>query len=320
MTTQTEITRVTEYRNACDRNGYFCVAIGQGQKFPTQPAWGDRALARYWIKHRPSQYFLGTGIITRGLRLIDIDIEDADKVATVRHYLESRFGPAPTRFRENSHRLALIYRAAIGEPAKAMVRNKDSKEAVEILGLGQQVFVDGMHPSGYPLQWRQGSPTATHRDSLGGVTDDEVTALLAFCGDLIGCMPSTPRVACRVRSEPSVPYVGGMGKGDWFIGDVRSALAEITHLNDDHDSWFSIGCAVYAATAGNADGFHAWREWSRSVAVHYSDAARVWFSLGRANNRITAGTLSFRVMEVNPNWVKPSTTFHHLQHIFTHKD
>src|SRR5262249_7122622 len=66
----------------------------------------------------PRQNALNTGILCDGLRPIDIDIDEPSRADEVERLALSMLGPTPIRFRADSARRLLLYRAADGEPGK----------------------------------------------------------------------------------------------------------------------------------------------------------------------------------------------------------
>src|SRR4029077_14975989 len=110
-------------------------------------------------------------ILGDGLRIVDADIDDPDRANAFNNFMQA-FPSAPLRYREGSPRRVRLYRAE-GEPGKSYVVNKATKERVEVLGRGQQVFAFGVHPeSGQPLQWCNG-PHEVARDQLAVLTQSE---------------------------------------------------------------------------------------------------------------------------------------------------
>jgi hypothetical protein len=80
----------------------------------------------------PARGLLNTGILCDGLRVVDIDVDDPQNAACVHELAVGMLGQAPTRSRTNSPRVALLYRAAEGEPRKRWVGSPPAK--VEVLG------------------------------------------------------------------------------------------------------------------------------------------------------------------------------------------
>jgi hypothetical protein len=100
----------------------------------------------------------GVGMQGRKFPAIDIDISDPILADEVSALVRKCLGAGPVRTRKNSPRRLHMFRLAYGaEPLckrrLAFRDKKGVKHAVELLGIGQQYVVDGLHPSGVPYQW-----------------------------------------------------------------------------------------------------------------------------------------------------------------------
>jgi hypothetical protein len=322
MTLSDDANRISALRHQYYRNGYRAVPVRNGQKFPNGTDaldWPNKARRDppYACDYRNFAYH-NTGILCDGFRAVDIDLDGAAMVQAVVGYLIENCGYAPMRYRTNSPRVTALYAAADGDPAKRRVATKchchqkpcHCVQAVEVLGRGNQFVAEGFHPSGAPILWRGGSPETVQRSDLPALTEEQVDALLAFCGLLMGA-------EYHKREDRDRPVItDGHGFATWFIGDVRDALAQIPHLAEDRESWLQIACAVRDATGASGGGYDAWDAWSTNGSTYSPSACTaLWNSLsGRASGKpITAGTLYHRVMEANPDWVKPSQTFTKLR-------
>lgn len=126
---------------------------------------------------------LNTGILCDGLRVLDIDVEDADIVHRIRAMAFTAWGETVMRYRNNSPRCLMPYRAAIGAPSKRAIAGRFGK--VEILGHGQQFVAYGRHPSGANLLWTPEAPHATALESLPAITEEQVTAFLAAVAPIL---------------------------------------------------------------------------------------------------------------------------------------
>lgn len=259
---------------------------------------------------------LNTGALCGALRLLDVDIEDPAMAARARVLAEETLGKAPVRSRANTARLALAYRAAVGEPNKRRIEapqppdgTAGPPDAIEVLGHGQQVVIAGIHPSGVPVEWdRQPAADWTLAD-LTEVTEDRIGAYLAACAKQFGWPgetaepspisppPPPPASATRViRTDPEAD-----------IEDVASALAVIPSAGSDEQRWYQIGAAVYAATDGSPDGLAAWCEWSQPGKDGDSGCAGRWDAWhSMPPNRVGFGTLFHEAVSTDPSWTRPS--------------
>jgi Bifunctional DNA primase/polymerase, N-terminal len=137
-----EIDRVREFRKKAIDNGYSLVPVRTGSKQPLGKQWQhgeteDRLLA-------VEEHALNTGILTAGLRCIDVDVDNPDVVREIVAAASRHFPTrALVRRRSNSRRLAVIYSAADGQPGKQSIAGAHGK--IEVLGDGQQIVADGTH-------------------------------------------------------------------------------------------------------------------------------------------------------------------------------
>jgi hypothetical protein len=100
----------------------------------------------------------GVGMQGRNFPAIDVDISDPILADEVSALIRKCLGAGPVRTRKNSPRRLHMFRLAYGsEPLRkkrlAFCDKNGVKHAVELLGMGQQYVVEGLHPSGVPYQW-----------------------------------------------------------------------------------------------------------------------------------------------------------------------
>jgi Bifunctional DNA primase/polymerase, N-terminal len=147
-----------------------------------------------------------TGILADGLQVVDGDIDQAELAGQIRDLARSLLGATIRRARSTSSRFALIYRAAVGEPAKRVVSSADGRGQIEILGRRQQLVAFGQHYSGAQLCWPDGGPDTTPVDQLPAVSEDQVTAFLAEASPLLGAAP--PEALRAANAEAPLRAVG----------------------------------------------------------------------------------------------------------------
>ena len=97
---------VQRFREATYECGYQPIAVRTRSKIPLEEGWVDYiGIPPYEARAE------NTGIITAGLAVIDIDIDDADLARIVSLVIEGVLGPTPLkRGRNNSSRVAWVYR------------------------------------------------------------------------------------------------------------------------------------------------------------------------------------------------------------------
>ena len=119
-------------RDALWANEYRPVRIRAGLKFPTEDNWHSDAKLNppKAVTDGPDAAYPNTGIVTAGLRVLDIDLNDPETVTQIAAYALDSIGHAPIRYRANSNRLLLPYRAAEGAPRKRKCWNRQDRKSV----------------------------------------------------------------------------------------------------------------------------------------------------------------------------------------------
>ena len=102
--------------------------------------------------------------------------------------------PGVVRFRANSPRLLLLYRAIEKQPRKRMLKGEKGK--IEILGHGQQFVAFGQHPDGAHYEWDAELP---ERDSLPTASEDQITAFFKVIAPLFGACGDNGTISARGR-------------------------------------------------------------------------------------------------------------------------
>jgi hypothetical protein len=243
-------------------NDFRPVPCLTNDKVPLGRDWPERARQNppeclHWL---PVRHAMNTGLLGDGLRVIDCDIDDATLMATVASWVCERCGEAPTRYRANSPRRAMLYRAAEGAPPKRSIVGTRGK--LEVLGRGQQLLAFGTHPSGAELQWTQSPVHDVARAQLAAVNEAQIGALLSELAPLLGAPPE--------HTEATDAEVGG-GVGEHIasepladIARIAVALAQIPNCGPpDWEFWNRVGMAVWRASGGSDAGLRLWIEWSQ---------------------------------------------------------
>ncbi len=293
--------------------------IGSPGKQPAGKAWHEQAMENppRAVTERPRHDALNTGVLANGLRPFDLDIEDAAALAAVRSVIEEHLGFAPVRFRRNSPKKTLLYRAAEGEPPKRTLtgegHSKEFSMKVEVLGRNGQFVAFGTHPSGAQLEWENDKAPGcgVNLDDLPVVTEEQVAFVLDEVAPLIGAQrPSEKKTH---HQNPSGSGAGHSTDPDHDqtadIADVAAALSAIPNNSPaDWTFWKNVGMATHRATEGSAEGLDAWVQWSAKNPAHnYQACQREWEAMRRSPpTRIGAGTLFKMAQDAVPGWRAPS--------------
>jgi hypothetical protein len=144
-----DLAAVRKWRDTAVINGYRPIRVRSRGKEPVAPHWqhGEADASLLEVTADAAN----TGMICRGFRVIDVDIDDPGLVWEITKILNAHLpAGAIVRRRDGSPRYAMVFRAK-GEPGKRSVSTARGK--VEVLGAGQQLVIDGLHPSGARLTW-----------------------------------------------------------------------------------------------------------------------------------------------------------------------
>jgi hypothetical protein len=237
---------------------------------------------------------LNTGILCDGLRAFDIDIDDPAIAATVRARLVLLFGETVVRYRTNSPRTLLLYRAAEGTPPKRRLVGTAGK--VEVLGRGQQFVAFGQHPSGADLLWQLESPRTVPVDQLPTVTEEEIAAFFAEIAADIGAATADE------AGEQSERRTSSFGQAGELLAVIAALNAIPNEGQPDWEGWNRIGMALWAATEASEAGREAWHAWSARHPTYDHDATEARWQHYRTSPPTSIGAGSLFALATEYGW------------------
>lgn len=302
MNNSQEVLEVVRKREAALSNGYSLLRVHTRGKQPVGASWqrGEKLEALSNV----TQGTANTGMNCRGFRVIDIDVDDPPTVSRIIDTVIAHLATNPLiRRRPGSSRLALVYRSD-SEPGKLSVVGAQGK--VEILGNGQQLVIDGIHPSGTAIEWmRDRSPATVPADKLPIASEAAIQSFLSACAPILGISDSVTaqgNFPVRVASASLVNDLsGGLDNSHWFDllaprekrSLVEACLDAIDNRqNDPRDQWLQVLFSIGDASArGCPDAEQLALDWSKRGSGWTSDQDfdQVWNSFRRG--RVTVGTL-----------------------------
>lgn len=201
--------------------GYHPVPLLTGQKHTLQPGWQVPDLRR---PERVDPTHANTGILCAGLRVVDVDIDNAATALFVCVAVTRTLGEAPYRKRAGSPRRAYLYRAAEGSPGKLQL--KGQRGGIEVLGNGQQLHAFGRHPDGAMLEWPHGGPADIAVADLPTVTEEQVATLFERCRGAIGA-PEPEGPLAGTQDGPS-SHISSLSA--WSRATLEARAAEVAGL------------------------------------------------------------------------------------------
>jgi RecA-family ATPase len=232
---------VTALRLTLRANGYSPIPV-LGKK-ALLPEWqkkcgaGEEEITNWPVVARGMD---NTGALTKYMPCADIDIWFPGAADTVEEVIRDWFdgrGTLLCRF-GNTPKRALLFRTStpFAKTAAHFKAPDGSLQKVEILGDGQQLVVDGVHPDiGQPHRWaREQSPATTRRADLPELDEAEAQALLDHISDVLHEGFGFERVPTPNGYSTGVSAGGALEPRASV--DVDAALAAICY-GKIHETW-----------------------------------------------------------------------------------
>ena len=186
--------RITRYRKQLLAAGYWVVPTNG--KRPHLDDWvnirATNAIVDTWAVTRADH--LNTGILTRDTPFVDIDVTDEEVAEEIEALFESEIENSAVRIGLPPKR-AIPFRTdtPFKKMATQFIAPSGLVHKVEILGDGQQIVVNGIHPdTALPYRWHGGEPGPTlRREDLPIITAEtrccvSLAAQLRSCGTTAG--------------------------------------------------------------------------------------------------------------------------------------
>ena len=230
--------------------------VWAGYKWSTHEASVDDA--RQWDKDGAN-----IGMLAANFPGVDIDTLNAGLAETITRIAFTVFGPAPVRTGRAPKRL-LVY--GTKEPFARMAINitvRGESHLVEVLGLGRQYLVEGMHPSGSRYTWD--IPLYEYGISnLVDITRDLVA--LFFDAVELAVLPLGATVQRlgdgQVRDRSHTLQADLLAPSMDALRECVALIPNTDELFPTREDYIKVGYAVRAAAGEEYDeGFEVFAEW-----------------------------------------------------------
>ncbi len=196
---------------------------------------------------------------------IDIDVADEGLANMIEEAAFNVLGDAPVRFGRRPRRI-LAYKTE--EPfgrMRLMFEQRGEKYLVEILGLGQQYLVHGVHPAtGRPYEW-QDDIVACGRDGLTNITREQADAFIVHLMgllDLMGCSNIKRNGDGRPITRAAGDQENLLAPSPAMLVDACSVIPNTTELFPSREDYLNMGYAIRAAAGDDDDlGYELFSAW-----------------------------------------------------------
>jgi Family of unknown function (DUF5906)/Primase C terminal 2 (PriCT-2)/Bifunctional DNA primase/polymerase, N-terminal len=238
-----------------------------------------------------------TGIRTRGLLAVDIDVLDEALSDRLQQLAFDMLGETPLlRIGKAPKRLA-CYKSA---PDVAKARTPEfffdngDKSLVECLSDGQQFVAFGIHPgTGKPYTWPNQSPLDVAVDELPTVDAKRIQDFLREAETILrSAGGKTAKELRGIAERPARKTAPTPCSGNYpapIRADVESALQSVPNTHDWH-GWFKIGAAIFDAVG--SEGEELFASWSAQSSKDVpADTINKYRSFDRSAPTVTAASL-----------------------------
>jgi hypothetical protein len=238
----------TEIRLALIKHGYIPIPLFG--KTPAPEQWQriehvSPGMIMMWAKTWPDAR--NTGVLTRLMPALDIDILNPDAAIAIEELVRERFeergwflvriGKPPKR--------AIVFRTIT--PFRKITSNlahggRESGEKLELLCDGQQLVVDGIHPeTRKAYTWFGGEPWRIRRDELPYIHEHEARQLIADATSLLTNAHGYTHTAAAPKSNGGIrPGNGGEALWKYHLDNIRHGRAL-------HDSLCTLAAMLAAS-------------------------------------------------------------------------
>jgi hypothetical protein len=218
-----------------------------------------------------------TGVLTRFMPTLDIDILNEEAACAVEDYVRKRFEDRgrilPRIGRPPKRAIPFGTDTPFAKIVTNVIAQNGSAEKIEFLADGQQVVVNGVHPeTGKRYHWHGGEPGEIARTDLPSIREEEAQRLIDGIVDLLVRDFNYQRARGRPRKRGKGKSKGN-GKGGFVFEDGAEdwqyLLDNIGEGRELHDSLRDLAAKLIASgMSAGATVNYLRAEMNRSTAPH----------------------------------------------------
>jgi hypothetical protein len=249
-------------------NGFHPIPILDGTKRPALRNWNN-------FKHHPSENEIrqwemnypnasGTGILCGEVVAIDIDVLDETLVTKIRNMIFNLIGEAAPERQGKKPKTCLLFQSK--KPIKKRSTSRfgtvfSQNHQVEVLGIGQQIIVDHIHPdTNQSYIWLNHSLENLKYDELPEITPAQIDKILIASENVFkdAGLTSDKEVGMRTVS------LDNPCKNDTYPSltgeDIKEILAFYPNTDLHYDDWIRV--AMCLNSWGGENGRAFFERWS----------------------------------------------------------
>jgi hypothetical protein len=292
-------------------------------KRPAVPEWQQKTRAtddemETWEPHK------GTGLLTRLMPALDVDIYNPEAAKAVEELVRKRFegrGNVLVRI-GNEPKFAIPFRTSTPfkkitatlitpeDDLTAVYRRRGDSfrpvdQKIELLCDGQQLVAFGIHPeTRKSYRWINGEPGEVRHDELPEITEGEALRLVDDVAQLLCDKFGYTRRQRTATGPENATHAPNNRLAADDIAELAAAVDVIPNDIDGWDDWNRALLAIWAATGGSEEGFKIADRWcAKWEGYDANETRRRWEAISKSPpNRIGAGTIYHMANKASPEW------------------
>lgn len=196
---------------------------------------------------------------------VDIDCTDAALSKIISEFVTKKLGAAPVRIGRAPKQL-LVYRTEEGfGRMRLWIKTSSGEHLVEILGVGQQYLVHGLHPvTQLPYRWLSEPPPAAQLSCITREQCDKMLADLANTIEKLDLGFCTREADGRATERGGVDQSGLMAPSIEALSDAVRVIPNLDIVFTTRTDYLRMGYAIKAAAGeeNDAEGLAIFTEWA----------------------------------------------------------
>jgi hypothetical protein len=302
----------TNLRLSLLKNGFFPIPILDGTKRPALKDWNKiknhpgEIEIRQWEMNYPNAS--GTGILCGEVVAIDIDVFDENLVKRIKSLISKLIGKDAPERQGKKPKTCLMFQSKT--PIKKRSTNRygtvfSQNHQVEVLGIGQQIIVDHIHPdTNQSYIWLNHCLENLKYDELPEITPAQIDHILNASENIFKEEGLTSDKEMGIRSVT----LNNSFKNDAYpslsADDIEEILAFYPNTDLHYDDWIKV--AMCLNSWGGENGRELFERWSAQSSKNNAEFTSSKY--GQCSNpaSITMGSL-IHLAKQNGFSFKPKT-------------
>jgi len=280
-------------------NGFHPIPILNGTKRPALKNWNKdegyptKEDILTWEAKYPTA--TGTGVLCGKVVAVDIDVLDPDLSTKIKNAIFDLMGTSAPERQGNKPKTCLLFRNRTPITKKSTYRFGtvfSKNHQVEVLGKGQQLIVDHIHPvTNQPYVWPSNNLKELKFDDLPEITPEQIDQILAVSENLF----REAGLISDKKEEIQEMYEITSFKNDEYPAltaeDIEDILAFYPNSDLPYDDWIRV--ALCLNSWGGEKGREIFENWSAQSSKNNSEFTSIKYGQCANPSSVTIASLIY---------------------------